>query len=90
MPSDQPPLPAAELLAPSLPTGSLQEAWQDIVRRQDQAHDWYTLELRTEHAYGWTAALIQAQVIDHDTYRALVQVREQVHARVTRRLGLAP
>ena len=69
-----------------LPTGPLQEAWQDILRRLDQANDWRTLELCVEHAHAWASALIQAQVIDLPTYRALGQAREKLHERVGQRL----
>jgi hypothetical protein len=75
-----------DLPTPRLPTGSLQEAWQAIVRRLEQAHDWNALELRTEHTQGWVAALLQAQVIDLDTFRALVRARDHLHACVTQRL----
>ncbi|VVP45434.1 hypothetical protein [Pseudomonas fluorescens] len=68
---------------PHLPTGSLQEAWQDIARRLEQARDWNALELRTEHAQGWTSALLLAQVIDLDTYHAMVCVREHLYVRAS-------
>lgn len=58
-------------LAIQLPTGSLQEGWQDILRRLDQANDWLTLQLHVERAHAWASALTQAQVIDVTTYRAL-------------------
>ncbi|WP_256577540.1 hypothetical protein [Pseudomonas sp. R37(2017)] len=84
MPREQLPLPADQRspLAPRLPTTPLQDAWHDIVRRLELARDLPALELRAEHAQAWASALIQAEVIDRDTFRSLVRVRERVCKRV--------
>ncbi|RON24391.1 hypothetical protein BK660_01595 [Pseudomonas brassicacearum] len=87
MPRSPAPILADQLPPPTPPLpGSLQEAWQHIANRLEQAGDWSALERRTAHAQGWGAALSQAQVIDLDTFHALVRVREDLHARVTQRL----
>lgn len=94
MPRALEPFPVEQVPAPPppLPTGSLQDAWQDIVRRLESARDWHALALHSEHAHahahahGWILALIQAQVIDVFTYRALGQAREKLHERVGQRL----
>ena len=88
MPRDQHPLPADTLapLTPRLPTTTLQDGWHDIVRRLELARDWSALEQCTEHAQGWASALVQALVIDLDTFHALVRMRERVYKRTAQRL----
>lgn len=88
MTRDKNPLPLHLLppLAIQLPTAPLQEGWQNILRRLDQANDWLTLQLRVEYAHAWSSALIQAQLIDVPTYRALGQARENLHEHVGQRI----
>ena len=57
-----------------LPTGSLQEAWNDILNRIRTTYA-ADLESASEYGLAWLGALLQAKVIDLATFEALHEAR---------------
>jgi hypothetical protein len=69
-------------LAINLPTDSLRDSWGKEIRELARAQTPDQLSLGFGRAGGWAAALLQAKVIDPETFQALETARCQLRAQV--------